>query len=109
MESMRLGVEEAACNILENLQKHLRPGAIEYECFGEVHYFYIRYCGARFTVRFPEHALVGKCVSGVQPMIEELIYHVVNSAARSSLKTFDSMVVLSFSESYKAPSAYHQA
>jgi hypothetical protein len=101
VESVRLGIEEAACNILENLQQHLRADGVDYESFREMHYFHIRYCAARFAVLFPEHALLGKRAIDLKPAIEEVIRHVVESAAVSSLKTFNSVVVLSFSENHK--------
>jgi hypothetical protein len=98
MEAVRLGVEEAACDILEHLNQRLRPGAVDYESFGEVHYFSIRYRAARFTVRLPEHALKGKRQADLQPMIAEIIDHVHYTAACSSMKSFNSAVLLSFAE-----------
>ncbi len=62
---MRLSVEEAACQILQTVQRQLPQASVEHESLGGTHYFYIDRAGARFSVRyFPrEHCRGSKKLS----------------------------------------------
>jgi hypothetical protein len=74
---MILGVEEAACTILESLAQHLPESAVDYECFNGMHHFFIEQSGARFRVWFPETALMGKGPADLQPAIRRITAHVL--------------------------------
>jgi len=77
MASITLGVEEAACTILESLAQHLPQSVVDYECFNGMHHFFIEQTGARFRVWFPEKALVGKVCADLQPAIHSITAHVL--------------------------------
>src|SRR5215813_2925670 len=96
---MRLSVEEAACQILESVKQRLPQVSVDYETFGGTHYFYIDQAGARLRVRFPEEALQRKEKAQLQPVIREVVEHVISASRRAPLRQFSSVLMLSFAES----------
>ena len=48
MDRMTLGVEEAACRILERLGHKLSDAEVDYETFAGMHNFIINHAGTRF-------------------------------------------------------------
>jgi hypothetical protein len=52
MDRMTLGVEEAACRILERLGHKLSDAEVDYETFAGMHNFIINHAGTRFRVQF---------------------------------------------------------
>ena len=99
---MRLSVEEAACQILQTVQRHLPQASVDHESLGGTHYFYIDHAGARFSVRFPEGALQRKQKAELQAAIHEVIEQVIGVSRRSPSKQFKSTLMLSFIESNPA-------
>src|SRR5438045_2421945 len=91
MESMTLGIEEAACTILESLAQRLPQSAVDYECFGGMHQFFIEQAGARFRVWFPEKALVRKACADLQPAIHRITAHVLGHSRALQLTQVSSM------------------
>ena len=80
---MRLSVEEAACQILQTVQRHLPQASVDHESLGGTHYFYIDHAGARFSVRFPEGALQTKQKAELQAAIHEVIEQVIGVSRRT--------------------------
>ena len=62
MDRMTLGVEEAACRILERLAHKLSDAEVDYDTFAGTHNFIINHAGTRFRVQFAEQALRRKSV-----------------------------------------------
>ena len=91
MASITLGLEEAACTVFESLAQHLPQSAIDYECFGGMHHFFIEQAGVKFRVWFPEKALTGKIFADLQPAIHRITAHVLGHSAPIELKHADSM------------------
>ena len=57
MDRMTLGVEEAACRILERLGHKLTDAEVDYEAFAGMHNFIINHAGTRFGVQFAASGL----------------------------------------------------
>ena len=91
MASITLGIEEAACTILESLAQHLPRSVVDYECFNGMHHFFIEQGGARFRVWFPEKALVGKVCADLQPTIHRITAHVLGHSRPLEVKQASSM------------------
>jgi hypothetical protein len=89
MASATLGIEEAACTILESLAQRLPRAALDYESFSGMHHFYIEQGGARFRVWFPEKALMGKVLADLQPAIHRISEHVSSYSQSAQLARFD--------------------
>ena len=53
MDRMTLGIEEAACRILERLRHKLSDAEVNYETFAGMHNFIINHAGTRFRVSLP--------------------------------------------------------
>lgn len=75
-----LGVEEAACRILERLGQKISDAEVDYETFGGLHNFTIKLAGTRFKVQFAEEALVRKSIDE----LEEAIHKVAERVLRHS-------------------------
>ena len=60
MDAIALGVEEAACLILEHLERKLSDAEVDYKSFDDLHNFIIKQDGTRFRVQFTEQALLRK-------------------------------------------------
>ena len=60
MDRMTLGIEEAACRILERLGHKLSDAEVDYESFAGMHNFIINHAGTRFRVQFAEQTLLRK-------------------------------------------------
>jgi hypothetical protein len=60
---MAIGIEEAACRILERLGHRLGDAQVDYESFEGVHNFIINHAGTRFTVQFAERTLLRKALT----------------------------------------------
>jgi len=80
MERMTLGVEEAACRILERLGHKLNDAEVDYETFAGVHNFIINHAGARFRVQFAEQTLRRRSVEDLEDAIHKVAERVLSSS-----------------------------
>jgi hypothetical protein len=101
MAATTVGIEEAACTILESLAKRLPQAALDYECFSDMHHFFIDHAGARFRVWFREQALMGKGYADLQPAISKISEHVLSKTS-VQLARFNPMFVPALGESDKS-------
>ncbi len=71
-----------ACVILERLTDRLHDATVDYQCHAGVHEFIVRYAGYRFTVRFPEQALLRRGMQELEQAAAQIIERIrANSAA----------------------------
>ena len=77
MDRMTLGIEEAACRILERLGHKLSDAEVDYESFAGMHNFIINHAGTRFRVQFAEQALRRKSVEDLEEAIHKVAERVL--------------------------------
>jgi hypothetical protein len=86
MDRMALGVEEAACRILERLGDKLIDAEVDYESFSGVHNFIIKHAGTRFRVQFAEQALRRKSVEDLEEAIHKVAERVLSNSTLRPLQ-----------------------
>ena len=86
MDRMTLGVEEAACRILERLGHKLTDAEVDYETFAGMHNFIIKHAGTRFRVRFAEQALRRKSVADLEEAIHKVAERVLSNSTLRPLR-----------------------
>ena len=80
MDRMTLGVEEAACRILERLGRKLTDAEVDYETFAGMHNFIINHAGTRFRVQFAEQMLRRKSVEDLEEAIHKVAEQVLSNS-----------------------------
>ena len=80
MDRMTLGVEEAACRILERLGRKLTDAEVDYETFAGMHNFIINHAGTRFRVQFADQALRRKSVEDLEEAIHKVAEQVLSNS-----------------------------
>jgi hypothetical protein len=86
MDRMTLGVEEAACRILERLGHKLSDAEVDYETFAGMHNFIINHAGTRFRVQFAEQALRRKSVEDLEEAIHKVAERVLSNSTLRPLR-----------------------
>ena len=86
MDRMTLGVEEAACRILERLGHKLSDAEVDYETFAGMHNFIINHAGTRFRVQFAEQALRRKSIEDLEEAIHKVAERVLSNYTLRSLR-----------------------
>ena len=86
MDRMTLGVEEAACRILERLGHKLTDAEVDYEAFAGMHNFIINHAGTRFRVQFAEQMLRRKSVEDLEEAIHKVAERVLSNSTLRPLK-----------------------
>ena len=86
MDRMTLGVEEAACRILERLGHKLSDAEVDYETFAGVHNFIINHAGTRFRVQFAEQTLRRKSAEDLEEAIHRVAERVLSNITLRSLQ-----------------------
>ena len=86
MDRMTLGVEEAACRILDRLGHKLNDAEVDYETFAGVHHFIINHAGTRFRVQFAEHTLRRKSAEDLEETIHRVAERVLSNITLRSLQ-----------------------
>jgi len=86
MDRMTLGVEEAACRILERLAHKLSDAEVDYDTFAGTHNFIINHAGTRFRVQFAEQALRRKSVEDLEEAIHKVAERVLSNSTLRSLR-----------------------
>jgi hypothetical protein len=86
MDRMTLGVDEAACRILERLGHKLTDAQVDYESFAGVHNFIINHAGTRFRVQFAEQALLRKSVEDLEEAIHKVAERVLSNSTVRALQ-----------------------
>ena len=80
MDRMALGIQEAACRILERLGHKLGDAEVDYESFDGLHNFIINHAGIRFRVKFAERALRRKSVEELEEAIHKVAERVLSNS-----------------------------
>ena len=80
MQSMKLGVEESACVILERLGQKLGDAELDYETLAGVHNFIITHAGTCFRVQFAEQTLLGRSAEELEHTIHKVAEHVLSNS-----------------------------
>ena len=86
MDRMTLGIEEAACRILERLGHKLSDAEVDYETFAGMHNFIINHAGTRFRVQFAEQALRRKSVEDLEEAIHKVAERVLSHSTLHPLQ-----------------------
>ena len=86
MDRMTLGVEEAACRILERLGHKLSDAEVDYETFAGMHKLIINHAGTRFRVQFAEQALRRKSVEDLEEAIHKVAERVLSNSTLCPLR-----------------------
>jgi hypothetical protein len=86
MDRMTLGVEEAACRILDRLGRKLGDAEVDYETFAGVHNFIINHAGTRFRVQFAEQALLRKNAEELEETIHKVAERVLSNSTLRPLR-----------------------
>src|SRR6188768_2594038 len=86
MDRMTLGVEEAACRILERLGHKLSDAEVDYETFAGMHNFTINHSDTRFRVQFAEQALRRKSVEDLEEAIHKVAVRVLSNSTLRPLQ-----------------------
>jgi hypothetical protein len=81
MHPIALGVEEAACRILERLAQKIGDAEIDYETFAGLHNFIIKVAGIRFRVQFAEEALLRRSIEELEETIHKVAERVLCKSA----------------------------
>jgi hypothetical protein len=81
MNTMTLGVEEAACRILERLGQKISDAEVDYETFAGLHNFIIKLAGIRFKVQFAEETLLRKSIEELEETIHKVVERVLCKSA----------------------------
>ena len=77
MNVIALGVEEAACLILEHLERKLSDAEVDYESFEDLHNFIIKQDGARFRVQFTAQTLLRKNSHEIEEAVHKVVERVL--------------------------------
>jgi hypothetical protein len=86
MDRMTLGVEEAACRILERLGRKLTDAEVDYETFAGMHNFIINHAGTRLRVQFDEQMLRKKSVEDLEEAIRKVAERVLSNSTLRPLQ-----------------------
>jgi hypothetical protein len=86
MQSMKLGLEESACVILERLGQKLGDAELDYETLAGVHHFIITHAGTRFRVQFAEQTLLGKSAEELEHTIHKVAEQVLSNSTVRQLQ-----------------------
>jgi hypothetical protein len=86
MDTITLGVEQAACTILEHLGLRLSDADVDYESFDGLHNFIIEQDGTRFRVQFTEQTLLRKSPHELQETIHKVVERVLCAASPRVVK-----------------------
>ena len=86
MDAIGLGVEEAACLILEHLERKLSDAEVDYESFDDLHNFIIKQDGTRFRVQFTEQTLLRKNAHEIEKAVHEVVERVLSATSPRVLK-----------------------
>ena len=86
MDRMTLGVEEAACRILERLGHKLSDAEVDYEAFAGMHNFIINHAGTRFRVQFAEQTLLRKSADDLEAAIHKVAERVLCNSTLGPLQ-----------------------
>ena len=86
MDRMTLGVEKAACRILERLEHKLSDAEVDYEAFAGVHNFIINHAGTRFRVQFAEQMLRRQSVVDLEEAIRKVAERVLSNSSLRPLR-----------------------
>jgi len=86
METVKLGVEEVACTILEQLGHRLTDVELDYDSFAGMHNFIIKHAGSRFRIQFSEHTLLRKSIEELEETIRQVAERVLANSTVQSLR-----------------------
>jgi hypothetical protein len=86
MHTMALGVEAAACRILERLGQKLSDAQVDYESFAGLHNFIIKHAGTRFRVQFAEQTLLRKSAEELEETIHKVAERVLSNSTLQPLR-----------------------
>ena len=86
MATVKLGVEEVACTILEQLGHRLHDAELDYDCFAGVHSFLIEHAGSRFRIQFAEHTLLTKRMEELEETIRQVAERVLANSTVQPLR-----------------------
>ena len=86
MRTLALGVEEAACTILERLGDHFSDAEVDYESFAGLHSFIVKHAGIRFRLKFSEQTLLRTSVEQLEETIRRVTETVLRAPASRSLQ-----------------------
>jgi hypothetical protein len=76
-----MDAEAKACALLEHLIDRLHDAAVDYQCRGSSHEFFVFHAGSRFTIRFTEQSLLTKCLADLYAVLAPMVERIrVNSA-----------------------------